>query len=115
MITVHVGDITALAVDAIVNAANTALIAGGGVDGAIHDAAGPELQEACLRLPEVEPGVRCPTGEARVTPGFALLAPWIIHTVGLDANEVLLRVREAQAFARFSLRRSSPYPRATPS
>ena len=59
------GDITTLAVDAIVNAANQVMLGGGGVDGAIHRAAGRELYEACLKVPEVRPGVRCPTGEAR--------------------------------------------------
>src|SRR5579871_4557220 len=76
------GDITKLEVDAIVNAANEGLLGGGGVDGAIHDAAGPALLDACLKLPEVRPGVRCPTGEARVTPAFALPARYVIHTVG---------------------------------
>ena len=76
------GDITKLDVDAIVNAANTALLGGGGVDGAIHRAAGPELLAACRALPEVRPGVRCPTGEARITPGFRLKARFVIHTAG---------------------------------
>ena len=76
------GDITTLAVDAIVNAANQVMLGGGGVDGAIHDAAGEELFEACLKVPEVRPGVRCPTGEARITPGFKLPAKFVIHTVG---------------------------------
>ena len=76
------GDITELGVDAIVNAANQTLLGGGGVDGAIHRAAGGELLKACLALPEVRPGVRCPTGEARITPGFALPARFVIHTVG---------------------------------
>jgi O-acetyl-ADP-ribose deacetylase (regulator of RNase III) len=81
-LTVVRGDITALDVDAIVNAANTALLGGGGVDGAIHRAAGPELLAACRALPELRPGVRCPTGEARITPGFRLKARSVIHTVG---------------------------------
>lgn len=76
------GDITTLAVDAIVNAANQVMLGGGGVDGAIHRAAGRELYEACLKVPEVRPGVRCPTGEARITPGFKLSAKYVIHTVG---------------------------------
>jgi O-acetyl-ADP-ribose deacetylase (regulator of RNase III) len=76
------GDITTLAVDAIVNAANEGMLGGGGVDGAIHRAAGRELFEACLRVPEARPGVRCPTGEARITPGFGLPARFVIHTVG---------------------------------
>jgi len=75
-------DITTLAVHAIVNAANERLLGGGGVDGAIHRAAGPGLLDACRALPEVRPGVRCPTGEARITPGFALPARHVIHTVG---------------------------------
>jgi O-acetyl-ADP-ribose deacetylase (regulator of RNase III) len=75
-------DITTLRVDAIVNAANETLLGGGGVDGAIHRAAGPRLPEACRVIPEVRPGVRCPTGEARITPGFDLPARFVIHTVG---------------------------------
>ena len=82
MIKIIQGDITTLAVDAIVNAANQVMLGGGGVDGAIHRAAGPELYKACLKVPEVRPGVRCPTGEARITPGFRLPAKFVIHTVG---------------------------------
>jgi len=76
MIKVLQYDITDLDVDAIVNAANTSLLGGGGVDGAIHQAAGPELLEACKKLGG------CPTGEARITPGFRLKARWVIHAVG---------------------------------
>ena len=76
------GDITTLAVDAIVNAANETLLGGGGVDGAIHRAAGPLLVEACRRIAQVRPGVRCPTGEARITEGFRLPSRFVIHTAG---------------------------------
>ena len=76
------GDITRQEVDAIVNAANERMLGGGGVDGAIHAAAGPELLEACRAEPEVRPGVRCPTGQARITPGFRLRARFVVFTVG---------------------------------
>jgi O-acetyl-ADP-ribose deacetylase (regulator of RNase III) len=81
-IDIQTGDITRLDVDAIVNAANTTLLGGGGVDGAIHRAAGPRLLQACRAIPEVSPGVRCPTGEVRITPGFDLPARYVIHTAG---------------------------------
>jgi O-acetyl-ADP-ribose deacetylase len=81
-ITLVTADLTRLPLDAIVNAANPGLLGGGGVDGAIHRAAGPALLAACRAIPEVSPGVRCPTGEARITPGFSLPARYVIHTVG---------------------------------
>jgi len=75
-LTARVADITALDTDAIVNAANEALAPGGGVCGAIHRAAGPELARACAAIGG------CPTGEARMTPGFRLPARFVIHAVG---------------------------------
>ncbi|MDE3053013.1 MAG: O-acetyl-ADP-ribose deacetylase [Gemmatimonadota bacterium] len=76
IVAARLADITTLDADAIVNAANESLAPGGGVCGAIHRAAGPELARACARLGP------CPTGEARITPGFGLTARWVIHAVG---------------------------------
>jgi len=81
-LSVVLGDITRIEIDAVVNAANEWMLGGGGVDGAIHEAAGPELLAACRAIPEVRPGIRCPVGEARLTPAFRLPSKYIIHTVG---------------------------------
>ncbi|KAI3839932.1 hypothetical protein MKW92_016096 [Papaver armeniacum] len=94
------GDITKWSIngtsDAIVNAANERMLGGGGVDGAIHRAAGPELRTACYTIAEVCPEIRCPKGEARITPAFKLPVSHVIHTVGPtyavdDIPEVTLR------------------------
>lgn len=80
------GDITGWCVDrssdAIVNPTNETLLLGGYTAVAIHEAAGPDLQKACYQIPECQPLVRCPRGEARITPGFKLLVSHVIHTVG---------------------------------
>lgn len=94
------GDLTQAEVDAVVNAANSSLLGGGGVDGALHRAAGPALLEACRALPARQ-GVRCPPGEARLTGGFRLPARVVIHAVGPifnttpDPHGTLRRAHEA--------------------
>src|SRR4051794_26154088 len=81
-LSLELGDITTVEVDAIVNAANSTLLGGGGVDGAIHHAAGPELLQACQELRRTTLRGGLPVGEAVATPGFRLPARWVIHTVG---------------------------------
>ena len=110
-IAIHSGDITALDVDAIVNAANERLAPGGGVCGAIHRAAGPALGAACRKA------APCPTGEARITPGFLLAAKHVIHTVGpvyesADVSERMLRLahRSSLRLARANRLASIAFP-----
>lgn len=112
------GNIATFDVDAIVNAANEALIPGGGVDGAIHHAAGRELFDGCRAIPEVRPHVRCPTGEVRLTPGFGLRARHVVHAVapiwrnGRSGEPSALRAcyRNAMAVAASERFRSIAFP-----
>lgn len=111
-IAARLADITLLEVDAIVNAANTALAPGGGVCGAIHDAAGPELARACAGV------APCPTGQARLTPGFRLPARFVIHAVGLvwqgghagEAEQLASAYRSTLAVAKAEGLRSIAFP-----
>lgn len=108
----RIADITTLNVDAIVNAANSNLAPGGGVCGAIHDAAGPELAAACERV------APCPAGEARITPGFGLPARYVIHAVGPvwhggahgEAELLASAYRASLALARSKELRSIAFP-----
>lgn len=81
-VSTELGDITEVVVDAVVNAANSSLLGGGGVDGAIHRAAGPQLLAACRELRSTSHPDGLPVGQAVATPGFDLPARWVIHTVG---------------------------------
>jgi O-acetyl-ADP-ribose deacetylase len=97
----HKGGDLCLQGDAIVNAANKAMVGGGGVDGAIHRAAGSSLKAICREYPDPE-GIRCPTGHARITTACRLHAKWVIHTVGpiyrtRSESEPLLRLAYACA------------------
>jgi O-acetyl-ADP-ribose deacetylase (regulator of RNase III) len=110
------GDITQARVDAIVNAANPVMLGGGGVDGAIHAAAGPALLDACRRVKAIH-GVRCPTGEARITTAGDLNACYVIHTVGPvyhtanDPEALLISCyRQSLALAQMHQCRSIAFP-----
>jgi O-acetyl-ADP-ribose deacetylase (regulator of RNase III) len=111
------GDLTQAAVDAIVNAANSSLTGGGGVDGAIHRRGGPEILEACKRLRAEQWPDGLPTGEAAITPGGRLAAKWVIHTVGPvysrkpDVPHLLARCHESTlAIARDRLLETIAFP-----
>jgi O-acetyl-ADP-ribose deacetylase (regulator of RNase III) len=95
-IEVVLGNIVEQQVDGIVNAANTRLSGGGGVDGAIHRAAGKSLKEECARVPEDERGRRCPTGQVRVTGAGKLAARWVLHAVGPFYNPLSAEKSERQ-------------------
>ena len=110
-ITAETGDLTRADTDAVVNAANSSLLGGGGVDGAIHAAAGPELLEACRELRRTVLPDGLPVGDAVATPGFDLPARWVIHTVG--PNRHAGETDPALLASCFPARSTSP-PRSAP-
>jgi O-acetyl-ADP-ribose deacetylase (regulator of RNase III) len=110
---VQLGDITKVEVDAIVNAANERMLGGLGVDGAIHLWAGRALEAACQEMPEIRPGVRCPRGEAKITPGFNLPCQYVIHAVGPIYESQAISAPILESAYRSSLELANLYRLAT--